>query len=245
MTTPSFISDLTLDTSLAGPMPHQRAPLPLTLAHCHFNSDLYSDNAFCHCGIALPPRLMCAVIKRRSEFLAGRVCAQRALAQLDIQGTVGSIEGRRDPLWPPGATGAITHSNGIAAALAGPTHHWLSIGLDIEHWIAADSAHTLFSAILQPDELSLLPAPSDRMLVAQRLTLIFSAKETLFKALNPATGTSFYFHDASTLDITANTLTLRLDRSLNRAWPAGTHLICHYRVFSRYVMTWLAIPSRL
>lgn len=235
----SFISDLTVD-AFCWPQPSE-ARNPLIFTRCAFSIDTYQDSDFDQYGIWLPPRLQQAVTKRRSEFLAGRVCAQRSLEQLGISGTVGSIDRRRDPLWPQGSTGAITHSHGIAAALTGSTCYWQGIGLDIEHWIEPSSARHLASAILQPHEIELLD--NDDTYFARQLTLIFSAKETLFKALNPLTGTSFYFHDASLLQLDERTLILQLNCSLNKYWQTGMVLTCHYAYYPAYVMTWLAIPT--
>lgn len=235
----SFISDLTAEV-LCWPQSSDTKS-PLVLAQCQFSIEAYQDDDFDRFDVYFPPRLQRAVTKRRSEFLAGRVCAQHSLGQLEISGTVGSADKRRDPLWPQGSTGAITHSHGLAAALTGPTDHWQGLGLDIEHWIEPSSARHLASAILQPHEIALLE--DDDSNFAHQLTLIFSAKETLFKALNPLTGTSFYFHDASLLELDKQTLTLRLNCSLNEHWQKGTALTCHYANHPTHVMTWLAIPT--
>lgn len=236
----AFITALTID---APAWPELIPPgNPLVLTQCHFSVEAYHDDEFIRHDIEQPMRLQRAVAKRRSEFLAGRICAHQALLQLGSNGRAGSEAERRDPIWPHGYTGAITHSHGIAAALVGSTEHWQGLGLDIEHWIKTDSARHLSSAILQPHENKLLDEDDEHF--SHQLTLIFSAKESLFKALNPLTGTSFYFHDASILhlDEETNTLTLRLDCTLNDQWRVGTTLICHYTTSANYVMTWLIVP---
>ncbi|WP_414501027.1 4'-phosphopantetheinyl transferase family protein [Zymobacter sp. IVIA_12111.31 C1] len=237
----SFISALTID---APAWPEWVPPeSPLVLVQCHFSVEAYHDDEFSRHNIPQPPRLQRAVAKRRSEFLAGRICARQALAQLGIDGQAGSKAERRDPIWPKECTGTITHSHGVAAALVGHARHWQGLGIDIEHWINTESARHLSSAILQPHEQQLLD--EDDIRFAQQLTLLFSAKESLFKALNPLTGTSFYFHDASLVHLNegAQTLTLRLDCTLNEQWPAGTTLICHYAHSPAYITTWLTIPA--
>lgn len=237
----AFITALTLDPPAWPPL--TRPENPLALAQCHFSVEDYSDEEFLHHGIPHPPRLQRAVAKRRSEFLAGRVCARKAMEQLGINGLAANAAERRDPIWPSQCTGAITHSHGVAAALVGLKLHWQGIGLDIEHWIKAEDARHLASAILQPHEIALLDDNDERF--AQQLTLLFSAKETLFKALNPLTGTSFYFHDASLLqlDTTGRTVMLRLDCTLNNQWTTGTVLTCHYAEQSTYITTWLTVAA--
>ena len=239
MSTSSFITELAVNP--ASWAHHTSAHEPLALVQCRFSVDAYHDEAFVTHGIPQPDRLQRAVAKRRSEFLAGRVCAQHALAQLGTHGLAGSIDKRRDPIWPVGYVGAITHSHGVAAALVGPQSHWQGIGLDVEHWIAPESARHLSSAILEPHETALLS--NDDAIFAKQLTLIFSAKESVFKALNPVTGTSFYFHDASLVALNEQSLQLRLDCTLDGQWQAGALLTCHYAQHSAYVMTWLTITA--
>lgn len=239
----SFITALSID--FPTPSPSQAFPpddtAPLVLALCRFSIEGFQNHDFERYNITMPTRLQQALAKRRSEFLAGRLCAQHALSHLGIKKHVGSTERHRYPLWPSGCTGAITHSHGIAGALIGLTQHWQGIGLDIEHWIEPNSAQHLAKAILQPHEFNLLNGNQD--VFAHQLTLVFSAKETLFKALNPLTGTSFYFHDASVQEFDKNTLMLRLDCDLNDYWRTGTTIACQYRYFPTHVMTWLTIAS--
>ena len=235
----SFITELIVTPSYWAQ--YDRPQQPLALVQCSFSADAYHDDAFVtHC-IPQPDRLQRAVAKRRSEFLAGRVCAQQALAQLGTHGLAESTDKRRDPIWPDGYVGAITHSHGIAAALVGAQCHLQGIGLDVEHWISLESARHLSSAILKPHETALLS--DDDATFAKQLTLIFSAKESLFKALNPITGTSFYFHDASLVALSEQSLQLRLDGTLNAQWQAGALLTCHYVQHSAYVMTWLTVTA--
>lgn len=237
----SFITALTLASPAWPPLTHPENPL--ALAQCLFSVEDYHDDEFIRYAIPQPPRLQRAVAKRRSEFLAGRVCAHQAMQQLGVDGIAENSAERRDPIWPSLCTGAITHSHGVAAALVGLKQHWQGIGLDIEHWIKTEDARHLASAILQPHEIALLD--NDDAHFARQLTLLFSTKETLFKALNPLTGTSFYFHDASLLKLhtASRTLMLRLDCTLNDQWTTGTILTCHYAEQPSYITTWLTIPA--
>lgn len=243
MPSSSFISALSITSPT--PSPSKTHPpvnnAPLVLAQCHFSIDAFQNSEFEQFNIPMPARLQRAVTKRRSEFLAGRLCAQQSLSQLGIEKHVGCTEEHRYPLWPSGCIGAITHSHGIAGALTGLAQHWQGIGLDIEHWIEVDSAQHLAKAILQPHEFDVLSR--DPEVFAHQLTLVFSAKETLFKALNPLTGTPFYFHDASVKKLDEETLTLQLDCKLSGYWHPGMTLDCQYRYFSTHVMTWLTIAS--
>jgi 4'-phosphopantetheinyl transferase EntD len=120
-----------------------------------------------------------AAEKRRRDFRAGRACARLALAALGVHGTAIPSGPRREPLWPPGIVGSITHCPGYVAAAVTLREHLLALGIDAEERGAAGSDLEPF--ICTPAELDRyrdLEYPHWR-------TLVFSAKESLFKALYP------------------------------------------------------------
>ena len=147
-----------------------------------------------------------AAEKRREEFTRGRACAHEALEQLSAQGgllALGRTGGETSPLaiprqgrapqWPQGVVGSITHSHGAAAAAVARAEDFLGIGLDLEP--ESDALVRVASRICRPEELTALEGlPPD----IQRgwLAVIFSIKEGVFKALNPATGVYLGFQDA-------------------------------------------------
>jgi len=129
-------------------------------------------------SITLPPDLHGAVAKRRSEFLAGRFCAAAALRQAGLAENVG--RNGRAPVWPAGVCGAITHSKTCAIAAISP--HYQSVGLDCEMLVPQDRAMQLCATILSEDEARFCPPGLG---FGTFFTLVFSAKEALYKALSP------------------------------------------------------------
>jgi 4'-phosphopantetheinyl transferase EntD len=146
----------------------------------------------------LSPR---AVAGRVREFALGRSCAREALGRLEpglgrapILRASGSGSADRRPLWPEGFVGAITHKAGFAAAAAARAAAYRGLGLDLERVRAPSAA--LLRRILRPEERERFATLSE----AQRdaaFTLVFSAKESLFKALNPQSGVYLGFQDAA------------------------------------------------
>jgi len=127
--------------------------------------------------ITLPEDLRTAVPKRRSEFLAGRACAALALRQA---GQVEDVSRRgRAPVWPVGVAGSITHSRD--RAIAAVSTHYGALGLDCEALVAPDRALQLAAAIFSEAESRLRP---EALPFASFFTLVFSAKEALYKALS-------------------------------------------------------------
>ncbi|MFC0268663.1 4'-phosphopantetheinyl transferase family protein [Kushneria aurantia] len=197
------------------------------LALAPFDSSLFDDAAFGRHGVSLPAALARAVAKRRAEYLAGRLCARAALAALDAApGALESLPDRRVD-WPPGYCGAITHSRSLAGALVAPGSEYCALGLDAEQWLGAERARYLAPSILHREELEALTGLSPDAF-ARAVTLVFSLKESLYKALYPLTGVRFYFHDARVIDLDPLALPgrcrLALCSALNADWPAGSEV---------------------
>lgn len=165
---------------------------------CHFDERLFHDKVAADFDVTLPAAMDRAVQKRKAGFIAGRYCAQQALAELGGPLHAGSgigIGPNREPLWPAGFVGSITHTHGYAAAVVAPRSSILAVGVDSETWIEPASAAEVSGQILTSREEH---AAQTHCLESdlQYLTLVFSAKESLFKCLFPLVGSFFDFHAA-------------------------------------------------
>lgn len=175
--------------------------LPASCFHfsCWFDSAAYDSERAGQFGLVLPERLAKAVPKRKIEFLAGRYCVQLALRRMGRDaGQAIDIGEKRAPLWPEDLTGSITHSKGFASAAVGSTELVRGIGIDSERLVAENTANSVASHILTETE----SYGANRSLVnsaRQYLTLIFSAKESIFKCLYPRVQQYFDFQDAEIL----------------------------------------------
>ncbi|WP_397451830.1 4'-phosphopantetheinyl transferase [Pseudomonas sp. NA-150] len=223
-------------------------PLPQTLPGVALVSSVFDpkkliDGDFQHCGIKCPATIQRSVAKRQTEFLAGRLCAREALRQLDGRGYVPSIGEDRAPIWPVDICGSITHSHGWAAAIVGQRQQWRGLGMDMEHLLAPERAKRLAGEILTADELQRMAAGADEQL-GLWVTLTFSLKESLFKALYPIVHTRFYFEDAQLLDWSDNgTARLRLDIDLSREWHKGRELDAQFSVQDGQLLSLVSIAA--
>ncbi|WP_244081513.1 4'-phosphopantetheinyl transferase superfamily protein, partial [Aeromonas caviae] len=77
--------------------------------------------------------------------------------------------------------------------------------------------------------------------LAEGLTLVFSAKESLFKGLYSRVGRYFDFLDARWLALTAQTLTLELKCPLTPTLPAGWRATLHWQALPGGVLTVLLL----
>ena len=137
-------------------------------------------------------------VSRKEHYRSGRICAGEVLSKL---GTLGQPVLRdpqtREPLWPEGISGAITHSGNWAAAAAGKTSDVLGIGIDLED-LERQVDSRISRHVCIPEEQKWLQECEEDCL-EQNLKIIFSAKESIFKAFFPYTRTYLHFHDARIL----------------------------------------------
>ena len=150
-----------------------------------------------------------AVHKRRREFTTARMCARSALQQLGLP-PVSILSGERgEPLWPAGVVGSITHCDGYRACAVARSSVVLTVGIDAEP--NASLPEGLLGDIARAEEL---PALGQLALEHPRIhwdRLLFSAKESVYKAWFPLARRWLGFEDASiAIDPHAGVFTARL-----------------------------------
>jgi 4'-phosphopantetheinyl transferase EntD len=131
---------------------------------------------------------------RIRDFSAGRSCARRALKELGIEGFSLLPAKDRQPVWPAGVTGSITHTEGYTAAVVIRQGRVRCLGVDSE---LISSVHEgLWPRICTPAELEGLRgfASAGR---DERAALIFAAKEAFYKSQFPLTGEWLGFADVA------------------------------------------------
>ncbi|WP_336219001.1 enterobactin synthase subunit EntD [Citrobacter amalonaticus] len=141
--------------------------------------------------------------KRKAEHLAGRIAAVYALREVGHK-QVPEIGEQRQPLWPDGLSGSISHSATTALAVVSRQ----PVGIDIETLFTPQTAIEVCSSLVDQDEEQILRACALPFPLA--LTLAFSAKESVFKALSRWALSRPGFASAKVTALTATQLTLRL-----------------------------------
>lgn len=223
------------------PLPHALANVALVSGH--FDPKQLADGDFQRCAVAPPASIQRSVAKRQTEFLAGRLCARAALQQLEGRAWVPDIGADRAPIWPTDVCGSITHSTGWAAAIVAHKQHWRGLGLDTENLLSPERAQRLAGEILTPAELQQMAAgPAEQS--ALHVTLTFSIKEALFKALYPIVQKRFYFEHAQLLEWSPDGhARLRLLTNLSSEWHNGKELQGQFSVQGEHVLSLVAVPA--
>jgi 4'-phosphopantetheinyl transferase EntD len=150
-----------------------------------------------------------AVDKRRREFATARACARAALATLGVP-SVPIVPGVRGaPQWPAGVVGSITHCAGFRACAAAHARDVMTIGLDAEpHDKLPDG---VLGTISSPGERVRLAELTAAVPAVRWDRLLFSAKESVYKAWFPLTGRWLGFEEATIdFDPVRRTFTARL-----------------------------------
>jgi 4'-phosphopantetheinyl transferase EntD len=140
-----------------------------------------------------------AVDKRRREFTTGRICARRALARLGIEPAPLLPGPDREPLWPAGVVGSITHCEGYRAAVVARARDVVSVGIDAEP--NGPLPDGVLERVSLPGERAWVRAAAGREPAVHWDRLLFCAKETVYKTWFPLAHRWLGFEDAEiTLD---------------------------------------------
>lgn len=150
-----------------------------------------------------------AVEKRRAEFAGSRACARAALERLGHDPAPILSGERGEPLWPEGAIGSITHCDGYRAAAVARSSELRSLGIDAEPH--APLPKGLLGDIAWEEELPHLSELTRLDPAVHWDRLLFSAKESVYKAWFPLARRWLGFEDARlTLNPAARTFEARL-----------------------------------
>lgn len=189
-------------------------------------------------GGPVPARLGDACLKRRREFIAGRHCAARALQSLGA--AEWSLEigtgPAGEPLWPEGYTGSITHTITMAACAVAATGGVAGVGLDAEPVVDAARAARVSRVVLHACESRLKARGIDGPTL---FTLMFSAKEALFKCLYPLVQRRFDYRDAAVrqIDVTGRRIIIELLTTLAPGYERGLTLTGGFAINDGVVTT--------
>jgi len=180
------------------------------------------------------------VNRRRLQFTAGRNCARRALAELGCPPEPILRGPDHEPVWPGGVVGSITHCSGYAAAAVASRQRMVTVGIDAEEH--APLPGRVVEMIAGPYEQRWLEGIAEGAIHWDRV--LFSAKESVFKAWFPLVRRRLRFREA--------VLTIRPDGTFAARLPpeapsAGGRPLerfdGRYGVIDGLVLTTVAIPA--
>ena len=215
----------------------------------------------------LPAELRHSAAKRQHEFLAGRYAAAKTLQQLgvpDLRQLGRQPNGQA--AWPAGYTGSISHHHGIALAWVAPCTAHTQLGVDLEAVISAERANKLHGRVLHHAEMQLGQQLSQQLgqqggfQSALWFTLLFSAKETVYKLLSSQARRVMPFSSVQIVNAQSESgapdamwsadalrLTCRLTENWSAEWPRDrllsvSALLLPDAIQPRWVLSYAALP---
>jgi 4'-phosphopantetheinyl transferase EntD len=179
---------------------------------------------------------------RIAQFTAGRLCARRALEALGV-GQFALLPGTdRQPLWPEGVAGSITHTEGFSAAVVGRREAVRSLGIDSE--VIAEVHERLWPSITAPAELEQL-RQLPQAAAQVRAAVLFAAKEAFYKCQFALTAERLAFTDVVIrTDPESGEFEMLPQRPLRIQAELAAGAVGRYRVHGPYVTAGLAILTK-
>lgn len=151
-----------------------------------------------------------AVERRRREFATTRRCAREALAALGYPAAPVLPGDGGAPAWPEGVVGSITHCLGYRATVVAPRTALSTIGIDAEPNDPLPAG--VLASIARPDEERAVHQLLEAAPLIHWDRLLFSAKESVYKAWFPLTRRRLEFDQVT---ITFHRVTGRFDAQLH------------------------------
>ncbi len=181
-----------------------------------------------------------AVGTRQREFALGRLLAHEALRSIGAPDGPIEVGANREPLWPVDTVGSITHCDGYVAAAVAFRRDVRSLGVDAEP-----------AAPLPRDVVTLVASPAERARLdgvgpaAERV--LFSAKESIYKAWFPLTGRWLGFEDCDLTLLPSDPTTGSFVGNVHRASLIEEHDIGtfhgRYEIDGRHICTAVVVPN--
>ncbi|WP_347016036.1 4'-phosphopantetheinyl transferase superfamily protein [Acinetobacter seifertii] len=187
-----------------------------------------------------PLKIAQAHPKRQQEYLYGRVLAQAILSHhFGLDQSITSMH-EHLPIWPTHVLGSISHSqNKLIVALS---NNAIYLGIDIEHWVTSEFAQESANLILTPSEFDLWKSKASEFFdFARYVSLIFSVKESLYKAVYPTAKQYIDFLEASIVDINFEnqTLTLTFLPEIQQRYELLEQYQGGWTIEQDHIMTWV------
>ena len=179
---------------------------------------------------------------RRREFVTSRRCAREALARLGQAAVPIRAGPNREPRWPVGLVGSITHTTGFRAAAVASQKVTASIGIDTEQ--NAPLPEGIADLVAVDGELEMLAALTRACPEGQWGRILFSAKESIYKAWYPLTHRWLGFEDVHLMIDPAGKFEARLliDGSRADGGPPLSELRGRFVVTRELISTAVTVP---
>ena len=222
--------------SACGPFTIEFGRRVLSGYRCNYRVAGFRRGLFDRLGVPLPVELENAVPERLSDYLAGRVCAQRLLQLLGFGARSIIPTGvNREPIWPIGVVGSISHSANLAVCVAAVDSDVLGVGIDIEQEIPPAIAAEISRQLVNSEEDTVIRNYFDAY--NHGLTIVFSAKESFYKAAYPQVQRFFDFSAVRVVSVDGTKVVLSVSETLSDRFQVGHRIAVNYTATGADIQT--------
>ncbi|MDC5705054.1 4'-phosphopantetheinyl transferase superfamily protein [Vibrio europaeus] len=230
------LASVTLSKPWLTRCPNYSLPLPERIINiCVVKYDISHFSLDLQLSQWLPLQLRQANHKRQAEFVAGRVAAHYSMSAFNQNQSV-EINPDRSPLFPKALKGSISHSQNLAIAATTPSKKMpdTHLGIDIQHWFSSEETDDVAALVCKDVEIERLQGTY--LSYQQKVTLLFSAKEALYKAIYPHVKEVLDFDVVELVDAKKHALYFDCSGYLiDLGLPP--QLKCHYQVHNTHIVT--------
>ncbi|MEM8843882.1 MAG: 4'-phosphopantetheinyl transferase superfamily protein [Pseudomonadota bacterium] len=205
-----------------------------------YDDTSYSIKDYVKLKIPMPSLLENAVNKRHSEYISGRLCAREALMKLTGSTLTPDMASDRSPLWPQGVCGSISHSHNVVITIVANNTDYLTLGIDIEKVMTEKTAKEIYQQFMESSEEGCY---EDMYTFAEKVTIQFTIKEAIFKALYPLINKRFYYEAVRLISINESEASLKLMMDLSDDWKKDDELKVEYEINDDWVCSILKLPN--
>lgn len=212
----------------------------LSVSTVKFEVSNFEIGLFQEYAVKIDRKLVRSVDKRKAEYLAGRICAQKALRHLigtSREPLIIPVGEHREPVWPDNILGSITHSHNCAICAVGDKQVFKYIGFDVEETMSSEQASELANQIHSDLEQQLLIKSGMSEQLAT--TVLFSAKESIFKGLYYQVRKYFGFEVARLVEVDAHLrrLKFRLNIRFSLKYKLPEEVTCQFMYYDHLILT--------
>lgn len=180
-----------------------------------FNPRYFEDKMFDMTHVHCPIVITKSISKRKAEYFSGRYLIARRLQELGFPHQALEPNFDRSPQLPSGAIGSISHSQDLAciAVLPSCSESRDSIGIDIQHLIPSKVCADIENIVATIHEF--IQVQRLGLTHSEAVTLLFSAKESIYKALARFVVKGLDFDSATLISIGKDTIQFKLSQQIS------------------------------
>lgn len=201
-----------------------------------YSIEQYHEDLFKKNNIAIPDNLSRMTHRRQAECFFGRYCATQSLLSLGSKLTEVGRTANGTPIWPHGTTGSLSHAynNVISIATFKQNSNYIGIDIDINR---PKVITPIINNIITQAEIDVII--KRKLPISLATTLVFSAKESLYKSLSSIGRRHFRLDLTQLVDIniSANQLTLKLTEHVSPQHTIGKEFEILYQIEGNKLVT--------